>query len=152
MTNLDLTILGLGYEGITIDDYLQSLKEWNIDVVVDVRLNPISRKSGFSKTKLSEAIRDAGMDYIHRRELGNPKENRAGFTEPASPTGRAAHQRYRDILDTESGREALEEVADLARSNRVALLCFEANERCCHRKLIREAVIADVSQEALTTY
>ncbi|MDR1430587.1 MAG: DUF488 domain-containing protein, partial [Propionibacteriaceae bacterium] len=47
--------------------------------LVDVRQTPISRKRGLSKTALGAALSEAGIDYIHLRELGNPRDNRDGY-------------------------------------------------------------------------
>lgn len=50
-----------------------------VDVLVDVRLNPISRKKGFSKSSLQQALGAARIEYRHERQLGNPKSNRDPF-------------------------------------------------------------------------
>ncbi|WP_448759848.1 DUF488 domain-containing protein [Actinomyces oricola] len=55
--------------------------------LVDVRLNPVSRVRGFSKNRLRERLEASGLVYEHRPELGNPKNNRAGYA--ARDTGRA---------------------------------------------------------------
>ncbi len=55
----------IGYEGLSIDAYLNMLIADNISVLVDVRKNPISRKYGFSKTRLTDYTRLAGITYIH---------------------------------------------------------------------------------------
>ncbi|MEV4702404.1 DUF488 domain-containing protein [Actinoplanes sp. NPDC049316] len=47
--------------------------------LVDVRLNPISRKPSLTKTALGRTLAEAGIVHEHRRELGNPKADRAGF-------------------------------------------------------------------------
>ncbi|SDJ04236.1 Protein of unknown function, DUF488 [Lentzea albidocapillata subsp. violacea] len=72
-------IVGTGYERVDLDAFLVRLGEQRVDVLVDVRLNPISRKRGFSKTALTNAVTSASVDYVHLRGLGNPKTNRAGF-------------------------------------------------------------------------
>jgi len=50
------TIVSIGYEGRSLDEFVQALKGHRVDVLIDVRLTPISRKKGFSKTALSEAL------------------------------------------------------------------------------------------------
>ena len=67
-----VNITGLGYQGLTIDEYTQKLVEQNIQTVVDVRLTPILRKSGFSKTRLKNHLEKHGINYVHFRELGKP--------------------------------------------------------------------------------
>ena len=50
-----------------------------MSVLVDVRLNAVSRKSGFSKKRLTQALKDAGIEYVHEKDLGNPQDNRDSF-------------------------------------------------------------------------
>ena len=45
-------LIGVGYEGLTISEYIQVLRELQVTTLVDVRLNAISRKPGFAKTRL----------------------------------------------------------------------------------------------------
>ena len=55
------TLVSIGYEGKTVDDLVARLLEQDVQVLVDVRLTPLSRKPGLSKTKLSEALAAQGM-------------------------------------------------------------------------------------------
>lgn len=133
-------IIGIGYEGKTSEQLVRELSVWQIDTVVDVRLTPISRKKGLSKKALAAALADASIGYAHRRELGNPKDNRAGFWQPGSAAHRHARQSFADLLHGDAASAAVEELADLATRERVALLCFEASERCCHRAVVLSEV------------
>ncbi len=49
------TLVSIGYEGKTLSDLVTQLLEQGVRVLVDVRLTPLSRKPGLSKTKLTEA-------------------------------------------------------------------------------------------------
>lgn len=64
-------------------------------MLVDVRLTPLSRKPRLSKTKLAAALADVGIEYVHHRALGNPKDNRAGFRE-GQPASRARYRKKSD--------------------------------------------------------
>ena len=78
----DVTVCGLvsvGYEGRSVDELIAVLRRYDVSLLVDVRLNAISRRPGFSKRALAEALHAAGIEYRHAPELGNPKENRAAF-------------------------------------------------------------------------
>ena len=66
----------IGYEGFTSDEWLDSLVASGVQTVVDVREMPLSRKPGFSKSRLADALRARGIEYVHLRSLGNPKEYR----------------------------------------------------------------------------
>lgn len=134
-------VTGLGYEGETIDAFVATVKGWDISALVDVRLNAISRKRGFSKTALSQALAEAGITYLHRPVLGNPKENRADYSEQYSEAGDAARERFRILLTGTEANAAIDEVVTLARSGRVAVMCFERSQLHCHRQQIIDAVL-----------
>ena len=126
------TIVSIGYEGKTVEDLVVQLLEQDVRVLVDVRLTPLSRKPGLSKTKLCEALEAVGIGYVHHRALGNPKDNRAGFR-AGEPESRA---RYREVLDTVAATDALGHVSELLDGGVVALLCFEQNHAECHRDIV----------------
>jgi uncharacterized protein (DUF488 family) len=126
-----------GYEGRDIDSFVASLLDSRIDVVADVRLTPISRKKGFSKTRLGQALAEADIEYTHLRGLGNPKDNRAPFWDGRLDVGRA---RFRGVLRSEAAQSDLDRLAQHARQSRVAVLCFEKDESRCHRQVVLETV------------
>jgi uncharacterized protein (DUF488 family) len=138
-------IIGVGYEGHDISSFIEYLQPWKVDVLVDVRLNAISRKKGFSKKALSSALAEAGIRYEHLPALGNPKDNRDGFWSPGTKKAAMAHKTYCELLAAEPAADALTYLAQLAGTVHVALLCFEASEACCHRRLILEAVDAEAA-------
>lgn len=129
----DVGLLSAGYEGSTIDSFVGSLVDRGVSTVADVRLTPISRKPGFSKTKLSGALAEAGIRYRHLRALGNPKENRSPFWEGRLEEGRAV---FRDLLGSAMASDELGELMRLAAREQVAVLCFEQDEDRCHRQVI----------------
>lgn len=131
--------LGIGYEGQSLHSLTSDLAGAGVDVVADVRLTPISRKPGFSKTALSEALESVGMQYLHLAILGNPKQNRAGFGGSAAER-RMARARYQEFLDADEQRGALDHLSRLAMQGTLAVLCFEADQSRCHRDLVLAAL------------
>lgn len=129
-------VVGLGYEGLSIDEFCAQVVQLNVNVVVDVRLNALSRKRGFSKNGLRTALTEVGVEYVHRPVLGNPRDNRDGFALPGSRAGDAARDRYRAYLKEPDAIEAIRELAALARASRVAVVCFERDQHECHRELV----------------
>lgn len=124
-------LVSIGYQERNIEEIVSLLVENGVEVLVDVRLNAISRKRGFSKTALSDALAQAGIAYRHERELGNPRDNREPFRQ-----GRAsARNRYLAHLSN-GASHACDEVAALAATTRVALLCYERDHVSCHRSCI----------------
>lgn len=66
----------VGYESTELQLFIDCLIENRVTVLIDVRDFPISRKRGFSKKSLAEALLQAGINYEHWRQLGAPKEIR----------------------------------------------------------------------------
>lgn len=134
-------VIGVGYQQRTVDEFVSDLAGMGVSLVVDVRLTPLSRRPGFSKTALTRALAGAGLAYEHRPELGNPKPNRAGF---AGSTGELAVARaaYRTRLDDWASAQVLDELAEAGEHQLVALLCYEADQRRCHRDVLIETLTA----------
>jgi uncharacterized protein (DUF488 family) len=78
---VDLGVCTIGYEGKAADGFVDDLVESGVQILVDVRELPLSRKRGFSKTALSELVQQAGIEYLHLRALGSPRKSRKKFGE-----------------------------------------------------------------------
>lgn len=147
MEGMTHVVTGWGYEGHSIEDLLNECKRLHAAYVVDIRLNAISRKKGFSKTALSNALAGAGVVYVHLRALGNPKDNRPGFAHPGTPEAERAHKRFNDeVLGTPEADRQLGELAELTRRGNVIILCFEETPKCCHRHLVIQRLRAQNRQ------
>lgn len=132
-------VIGIGYQGLTIDQFILSLEDMRITRVVDVRLTPLSRKPGFSKVRLAQVLTSHGISYEHARALGNPKDNRQGFAEGQEQL-EMARWRYIRKLDATDAWILLDDLAAKAQEERVALLCFETETERCHRHVLLEEV------------
>lgn len=128
----------VGYEGTTVHRFLDALRDARVGLLVDVRAVASSRRPGFSKTRLRDALAGAGIDYLHLRALGTPADGRA-----AARAGRHAEMRriFAGQLATPEAQAELHALADLVRAGRrVCLLCFEADPAHCHRLLVADAL------------
>lgn len=128
------SVMSVGYEGLSIEEFIDRLQAEGVKALADVRLSARSRKPGFSKTRLSEALTRASIAYHHFPSLGNPRENREPFW-----TGRgleAARERYRAHIQSATASTALARIGWLAMDGPVAVLCFEADEAQCHRQVV----------------
>ena len=76
-----------GYEGLTIDGFISRLKDARVNLIVDVRELPLSRKKGFSKSTFREHLAAAGIGYEHRPALGCPKPVRYKYRENGDRAG-----------------------------------------------------------------
>ncbi len=131
-------MIGLGYEGLTIDEFCSHVTDLGVSIVVDVRLNALSCKPGFSKSGLRAALALVGVDYLHLPALGNPRDNRSGFQHPESTEGRAARERFSALVTAPGGHRAIEELADLVQSETLGFLCVERDQSLCHRQVVMD--------------
>lgn len=131
-----MTIYTIGYEGIDIEQFFMLLKEYGIETVVDVRELPLSRKPGFSKKMLADALNLSGLEYTHLADLGCPKPIRDRYR--ADADWRRYKEGFLKYLNTQ--KKAIEELVALASSSNCALLCFEADFNYCHRSMVADAV------------
>jgi uncharacterized protein (DUF488 family) len=126
----------IGYEGLSPRAFLNNLKAHNVDVVIDVREVPRSRKRGFSKSQLDARLKRAGISYVHFKNLGSPAPARKKYK---SDRDFAAFARsYAEVLKNES--DTLNELYSLAGEKGCCLLCYEADAATCHRSLVGTAV------------
>ena len=126
-------VIGVGYEGQTIEQLTAGLSSWGIGTLVDVRLNALSRKRGFSKNGLRDHLAQVGSDYLHMPELGTLRENREGYGEPDSELGVRARRVFTERMSSPGAEARLDEIVGLANVGLVAVLCYEKSERECHR-------------------
>lgn len=130
-----MRIAGIGYQGRSIDALVERLRSASITTLIDVRELPWSRRPEFAKRKLAERLAHEGMRYVHLASAGNPRENRK--------SGAASDEilaRYREHLARSPG--VLEAILAEASGEGVALLCYEADEKACHRSVLLEALAA----------
>jgi uncharacterized protein (DUF488 family) len=57
-----MRIFTIGYEGATVAEFLAALQKAGVERVIDIRAVPNSRRPGFSKTPLRNALAEAGID------------------------------------------------------------------------------------------
>lgn len=131
-----MTIFTIGYEGLDIDVFLSLLVEHGIETLVDIRELPLSRKPGFSKKALANALNLSGLEYIHMVDLGCPKPVRDRYREDGN------WKRYTEgfLKHLKTQDAAIAELSELAGSSNCALLCYEADFNFCHRSMVANAV------------
>lgn len=132
------SIYTIGYEETTPDKLVATLARKGITTVVDVRLSPISRRKGFSKTALKEALQAAGIFYVHERRLGNPREFRL-----AARSIEECLDLYQDYM-LPRWDDALSDVKPLAETSPICLLCLEKKASECHRSIVAEELAARI--------
>jgi uncharacterized protein (DUF488 family) len=132
-----LSIWTIGHSTLSIEEFLERLKSFGVELLADVRSFPGSRRfPHFNKDNLSSALTDAGIRYEHFREFGGRRRARP---DSLNMTWRNESFRgYADYMETEEFRVGVERLLDLASKQRVAIMCSEAVWWRCHRSMISD--------------
>lgn len=129
------SIFTIGYQAYSLLGLVNILKEQGIDTLVDVRYDAYSKRPEFCKGRLRSAIEEAGMEYIHRPELGTPTQLRKKITDVGS--GQEVFRLYFERISKVNYRY-VEAVAELASPRKLVLMCMEKEPERCHRKILAD--------------
>lgn len=133
------TLFTIGYEGRSLEEYLNILLISGVRTLCDVRKNAYSQKYGFSMAQLQPACEGVGIKYIHIPELGIESSERQSLCSQADYD--LLFAKYRDTVLARSDKQ-LELIIKLLDSDeRVALTCFEKNVNQCHRTQIAHKIM-----------
>ena len=140
-----MRIFTIGYEATTVPEFVAALRDAGVQRVIDVRAVPNSRRPGFSKTPLRNALAEVGIDYVHLRALGTPADGRA-----AARAGRheELERIYAGQLELPEAMVQTAQMIELAKEKPSALLCYERDPAHCHRTLL----LAAAADEAEITH
>lgn len=134
----ETTLFTIGYEGISLEMYLQKLVKNNIKLLVDVRKNPLSMKFGFSKTLLKRYCNSLDIGYLHIPEVGINSDKRQELETQADYDRLFVDYRNTTLSETTESQKQILEL--LKEYKRIALTCFEAEPCQCHRSHLAEAI------------
>lgn len=142
------TLFTSGYEGIRLEDFIGQLKENHVQILIDIREKPLSRKKGFSKKSLSEALALENINYLHLKELGSPSELRKKLREDKD------YSYFFDEFSNHlsSKKETLYEVLEVIQDYIGCLLCYEKDHEKCHRNLVVQELIQMNHDELLVKH
>ncbi|MBG6236294.1 uncharacterized protein (DUF488 family) [Pedobacter sp. CAN_A7] len=128
----------IGYEGRSLEEYLNKLIQNDVRLLCDVRNNALSMKFGFSKGTLQKACESVGVKYMHLPEVGIKSQLRQELNKQSDYD--ALFEDYKNTVLIESV-DSQEKILELLHENhRIALTCFEADICQCHRKPLAEAI------------
>ncbi len=135
-------VLAIGHSTRPIGEVVELLRAADVATLADVRTIPRSRANPqFEGAALAAAVEAAGIRYVHLPALGGLRRARRGSLENAGWRN-ASFRGYADHMQTPEFEDGLEELLDLARRQRVAVMCAEAVPWRCHRSLIADALFA----------
>ncbi|MDE6552068.1 MAG: DUF488 domain-containing protein [Muribaculaceae bacterium] len=136
----DMSLITIGYEGLSLEQYIVILLRNDVRVLCDVRKNAYSQKFGFSKAQLVKACEGVGIRYEHipnlgiisekRKELKNQTDYDKLFDEYESTTLKSARNELNHLYKL------------LQNDKRIALTCFEHNPLQCHRSRIAKKLMS----------
>lgn len=130
------SIYTIGYEGLSLEQFIRKLKDSNIQQVIDLREIALSRKNGFSKGMLENELRNAGIRYKHYPSLGSPKEIRHQLHQDWDY--KKFFEEYKEHVKDKDVQESIKDVEGLSKVRKTVLLCFEKDFKSCHRSIIAE--------------
>ena len=131
------TITTIGYEAASLADFLATLQAANVTRLIDVRQLAMSRRPGFAKNALTMALAAVGIDYVHLKGLGDPKEGREA--------ARAGDEsRFRMVflahMATEAAKTDLAKAVEFVSQGGACLMCYERDHMTCHRSIVAKAI------------
>lgn len=139
-TSMSLELWTIGHSTRPIDEFIVLLKAHGIQLLVDVRTIPFSRRNPqFHQEALAQSLREAGLQYRHMPALGGRRKSRqdsinAGWRNQG-------FQGYADYMQTQEFWDAVEELVDIGQQSPSAVMCAEAVPWRCHRSLIADALV-----------
>jgi len=125
-------VVGVGYEGRSLEEFLALLQAEGVQVLVDARLIPRCSRRGFSRNALAETLEAIGISYVHYEILGVPEFDQVGFRGDRAAVA-SASTRYRSRLSTPVAQRVIRDLVGVARHRRVAVMTMFADADRCHR-------------------
>ncbi|NJY62561.1 DUF488 domain-containing protein [Salinimicrobium sp. CDJ15-81-2] len=136
MTN-NSEIFTVGHSTRSLEEFLNILNNFGIEVLVDVRRYPGSRRSPhFNKEKLKNSMPENGIFYHHFEDLGGRRKTNKNSTNTGWRL--LSFRGYADFMETDIFRKAVKKLEEVARRSRVAYMCSETVWWSCHRALISD--------------
>ena len=129
----------VGHSTLTLDAFVELLREAGVAAIADVRRYPASRKNPqFNRETLAAFLDARGIAYRWFEELGGRRSGAARESSPNLGLENAGFRAYADYTGTDAFRSALEELVAWAAERPTAVLCAEALWWRCHRRLIAD--------------
>jgi uncharacterized protein (DUF488 family) len=133
-------VLTIGHSTRTIEEFTGLLQAHAASRVVDVRTVPRSRHNPqFNQDSLPDSLKKAGLGYVHMPGLGGLRHARRDSINVGWRN--ASFRGYADYMQTSEFEQSLEELIELAKQERIAIMCAEAVPWRCHRSLIADALL-----------
>ncbi len=140
-SNVDsVVVYTIGHSNHPFTEFLKIIRAYEIQTIIDVRTIPKSRYNPqFSDPALKNQLVEYGFRYVHMKGLGGLRH----ATKQSVNKGwkNASFLGFADHMQTREFKESLDELIELARQSRSAIMCAEAVPWRCHRSLIGDALV-----------
>jgi len=134
------TIHTIGHSTRSIEVFASMLRAHAIELLIDVRRWPASKRHPqFNREALAASLRDNGIDYLWRGDLGGFRKAAVNSVNTAWQVG--AFRAYADFMLTAEFETIVNQVEALANVKRAAFMCAEAVPWQCHRQLLADAFL-----------
>ncbi|MPL70228.1 hypothetical protein SDC9_15983 [bioreactor metagenome] len=132
-------LFSIGYEGISLETYINKLIINDVHVLCDVRKNAYSQKYGFSKKTLELACKGTNIEYIHIPDLGIVSDKRQELNTLADYDALFNEYKQTTLIDNNKSILYIRDLLD--KYKRVALTCFEKDPKQCHRTCVANSLM-----------
>jgi len=133
------TIWTIGHSTRPLEEFIGMLKAFQIELLVDIRSFPGSRKfPQFNKENLEISLSENNVQYTHLKKLGGRRKVKSDSKNTAWRN--ASFRGYADYMETAVFKEGLEELKKLAIKKRTAYMCSEAVWWRCHRSMVSDVL------------
>jgi uncharacterized protein (DUF488 family) len=130
----------IGHSTRTIEQFVGLLKAHSIELLVDVRRWPASRRCPqFNRETIAASLSAEEIHYLWRGDLG-------GFRKPAADSPNTGwrvgtFRAYADFMLTSEFEKIMTDMETIATRSPTALMCAEAVPWRCHRQLLSDAFL-----------
>jgi uncharacterized protein (DUF488 family) len=136
----DRIVHTIGHSTRTIERFLDLLQAHEIELIIDVRRWPASRRNPqYQRDSLAKKLEESGIRYIWRQDLGGFRKPKPDSVNTAWQVG--AFRAYADFMLTDEFVDAVTTLEEAASVSRSALMCAEALPWQCHRQLLADALV-----------
>ena len=136
-----LLLFTIGHSTRTIEEFIEILKHYHINEVVDIRTIPKSKHNPqFNGPQLAHSLHNHHIGYRHQKNLGGLRHAQKDSINTAWEN--ASFRGFADYMQTDEFKNGIKTLIELAHTKIVVIMCAEAVPWRCHRSLIGDALLA----------
>jgi len=136
-------IYTIGHSTRSIDEFLDLLKEFSIEVLVDVRTYPGSRRyPHFNAENMAEWLWENEVVYEHHGDLGGRRGKQDVHPMMNDGWTHASFRNYADYALGDAYQDGLGYLIGQSEYAKTAFMCSEAVPWKCHRSIISNNLVA----------